>query len=289
MLLHRNITQNYHFFSLLANIFFRFYQISFLKNYSSSTIVPFFVPLLLQKQFFLYFQYVTSIVNTCVIIPAAGSGKRFGNQTPKQFVLLNGLPLILYTLRAFESHPMISNIILSISKEWLDYTASLIQLHSIRKVTSIIIGGSERQFSIENALKITPNYSPDIILVHDAVRPFVSQALITSVILAALESGAAIPALPVKDTVKEISSDLVHRTLDRSHLRSVQTPQGFTTEIIHQAYMFARQHSISATDDASLVEAAGLPVHLVQGEDTNIKVTTPLDFKLAEIILQDLQ
>ena len=228
-------------------------------------------------------------MNTCVIIPAAGSGKRFGNQTPKQYVLLNGLPLILYTLKAFESHPMITHIILSVSKDWYDYTVSLIHSYKIQKVTSIIIGGHERQFSIENALSVVPNYNPDIILVHDAVRPFISQALISTIVLAAREFGAAIPVLPIKDTVKEIQSDFVHHTLDRLHLRSAQTPQGFTTDIIQQAYIFARRHTISATDDASLVESAGFPVHIVHGEDINIKVTTPLDFKLAEIILQDLQ
>ncbi|MFN8360546.1 MAG: 2-C-methyl-D-erythritol 4-phosphate cytidylyltransferase [Candidatus Kapaibacterium sp.] len=227
-------------------------------------------------------------MNTCVIIPAAGSGKRFGSQTPKQYLSLNGLPLILYTLRAFETHPMVSHILLSVAEEWLDYTSSLVQSYKFNKIQPIILGGRERQFSIENALDEARRFDPDVVLVHDAVRPFASHALITSIILAAQQTGAAIPVLAVKDTVKEVESGHVIQTLDRSRLRSAQTPQGFHLKILDQAYIHARQYGISATDDASLVEAINLPVRVVDGEDTNIKVTTPLDFKLAELILQNI-
>lgn len=228
-------------------------------------------------------------VRTCVIIPAAGSGKRFGEQIPKQFLLLDNIPIIIHTLRVFESHPMISTIVLSVSNDWLEHTSQLIQVHGITKVKSIILGGSERQFSIENALSTDHARSSDVILVHDAVRPFTSHTLITTLINAALSTGAAIPAIPPKDTIKLVHSDqIIEQTLERSLLRSAQTPQAFQRDILVNAYAYARNNTLSVTDDASLVEAMGIPVTAILGEESNIKITTPLDFKLAEFLIHNL-
>lgn len=225
-------------------------------------------------------------MNICVIIPAGGSGQRFGTQIPKQFILLHHLPIILHTLLVFESHPLISSIVIAVANDWIEYTSEQIQLHGITKVTSIIPGGSERQFSIENALSTDEARNSDIVLVHDAVRPFTSHKLITSLITTALNTGAAIPALSPKETIKKVNSDsIVEQTLDRTLLRSAQTPQAFQRDILVHAYTHAHHHALSVTDDASMVEAIGIPVTILEGEETNIKITTPWDFKLAEFIV----
>ena len=228
-------------------------------------------------------------MNVCVIIPAAGNGTRFGTQIPKQFVELQSKPIIIHTLQIFEINPLISSIVLCLSSEWIGFVESLISSYKLRKIKSIVLGSTERQFSIKNALESAVAKSSDILLVHDAVRPFASQELISSVIHSAAKYGAAIPALIPKETIKVYNSSKTNiRTLDRSSLLSAQTPQGFKRNILIDAYKNARINNLAATDDASLVEALGIPVSIVKGEETNIKLTTPIDYKLAEIILHQL-
>lgn len=225
-----------------------------------------------------------------VIIPAGGSGVRFGNLIPKQLVLLDDKPIIVHTIQAFEIHPLISSVILSVAENWIDRYQELILLHNLSKVTTITIGGNNRQTSIANALFTSEALSSDIVLVHDSVRPFISQNLISTVVSTAIQSGAAIPVLNCKETIKLVNSNgIVIQTLDRNLLRSVQTPQGFKRDILVSAYNEHQINSMSTTDDASLVEAIGIQVSTISGEESNIKITTPLDFKLAELILCDLK
>lgn len=226
---------------------------------------------------------------TSVIIPAAGTGKRFNAQIPKQFTLLNDVPIIVHTLKLFDSNPNIDAIILAVSDEQIERIKLLIAEYAIKKVKEIVIGGSERHFSVQAALETYSAKNSDIILVHDAVRPFATHTLIDSIIFVAGESGAVIPVVMPKDTIKQVSGDnTVSLTLNRSELRAAQTPQGFKRDLLMNAYIYAQNNNISTTDDASVVEAAGGTVHTITGEEHNIKITTQLDFILAGHIINNI-
>lgn len=221
-----------------------------------------------------------------VIIPAGGVGKRFGGALPKHFVELSGVPIIVRTIKAFSSVEDIDSIVISVHEDWLQFTLLIVEKYNLHKVKEIVIGGAERQDSVFNAIKAKTCQSADFILVHDAVRPFVSRDLIKNVIQATFDSGAVIPAIPVTDTVKVISAqNTVKKTLDRSRLRLVQTPQGFSYEVLSQAYENAINLKYKATDCSSIVELHGQSVHIVAGDEQNIKITTPLDMRFAELIL----
>jgi 2-C-methyl-D-erythritol 4-phosphate cytidylyltransferase len=211
-----------------------------------------------------------------VIIPAGGIGKRFGGSTPKQFHEIDGKAIIIHTLRRFLDAG-IKNIIVSIHPVWKDYFVSLIREEEIDIYIRIVEGGKERQDSIINALELIAE-DDEIILVHDAVRPFISDDLINNIIKNALEFGAAIPASPLLETIKQIGEDgFVVKTHDREKLVSVQTPQGFRSEILTDAYKKAIESGFIGTDDASLVEEAGHPVKVIEGESGNIKITVRED------------
>ncbi len=217
------------------------------------------------------------------IIPAGGSGNRFGGGRPKQFHEINGIPLIIHTLQKFQSSDCIASIVISINNNWREYMLELADKFGLSKVKEIVGGGGTRQQSVANALKSDYILMSDIILVHDAVRPLVSAELIAIVIENAKETGAAIPALPPVDTIKEVDSNgFVVNTLDRSTLRCVQTPQGFKKDILIEAYKKAAAAGYEGTDDASLVEFAGFAVKVVDGESSNIKVTTSDDINISD-------
>ena len=223
-----------------------------------------------------------------VIIAAAGLGARFGSKTPKQFIELMGVPLIIRSLRIFDRTPEVKSIIVVANSEWRDYLENNIFRYNISKVKAIPDGGAVRQDSIWNALSVESTKSSDIILIHDAVRPLTSIELVQKVIAAAEEYGAVIPALKPKDTIKITNGkSAVIQTLNRNNLCIVQTPQGFWREILVNGYEKAKINNYYATDDAQLVEAAGYRVQIIEGEETNIKITTPLDMKFAELILNN--
>jgi 2-C-methyl-D-erythritol 4-phosphate cytidylyltransferase len=220
-------------------------------------------------------------MNCVVIIPAAGLGKRFNLPLPKQFTDIDGMPILIHTIKIFDTLPSISSIIIAANQEWIDFTQSLITKYNVMKPSQIIKGGKIRQDSVNNALKSKLIKSADIVLVHDAVRPFTSQNLVNSIINTAIEYGAAIPALIPRDTIKLVNKKgFVVRTLDRSKLCSVQTPQGFRQEIILESYKYAYENRIYSTDDASLIEKVGYTVKTIPGEETNIKITTQNDLKI---------
>jgi 2-C-methyl-D-erythritol 4-phosphate cytidylyltransferase len=207
-----------------------------------------------------------------VIIPAGGVGKRFGGTKPKQFHEIDGKAIIIRTLNCF-IEAGINNIIVSINHLWREYFEQLIKNAEIEHHIRIVEGGKERQNSIENALELLDS-TTELVLVHDAVRPFISKELINNIISSAKKHGAVIPALPLRETIKQIDENgFVVRTHDRDSMVSVQTPQGFKYSILIDSYRKARKNGCFGTDDASLVEKAGYPVKVIEGEIANIKIT----------------
>ena len=215
------------------------------------------------------------------IIVAAGKGRRFG--TIKQSCLLAGKPVLNWSLEKFQAHPEVSEIILVLGKEMPaeKYPGRY------GKISAVVPGGKKRQDSvIAGFSKLNPG-GTDIVLIHDGVRPLVSEDLISRIIAAAGENGAAVPVIPLEDTIKKVRGDRVLGTVDRAGLCRVQTPQGFDYSILKSAFEKAAKEVLSSTDEASLVEKLGQDIIAVPGEQRNIKLTTPLDIKIAEVFLAD--
>ncbi|MBU6347075.1 MAG: 2-C-methyl-D-erythritol 4-phosphate cytidylyltransferase [Actinomycetales bacterium] len=215
------------------------------------------------------------------IIPAAGSGSRFGANEPKAFFDLAGLSLLSRSALALSTFAEV--IVVAAPSDWLSQAAE--QLSNVDAEIHIVNGGETRQDSVHEALKVLPD-DIELVLVHDAARPLVTQTVIADVI-ATLKSGAAavVPALPVADTVKRVdASGTVVETLDRSTLRRIQTPQGFTRKVLENA--FADPTHI-ATDEAGLVERMGVTVQTVMGSESAFKLTTAEDVQYALSILQE--
>jgi 2-C-methyl-D-erythritol 4-phosphate cytidylyltransferase len=206
-----------------------------------------------------------------VVIPAAGKGLRMGAKSPKQFLSIHGVSILERSIALFESLKMIQEIIVVVPSGYR---------------RSVLVGGKERQDSVWNGVKgfVHP---PDIVLVHDAVRPMVTRRVIGEVIREARIHGAAVAGVPVKDTIKvERQHGFFARTLDRTRLWSVQTPQGFGYEILLKAHKAARKSGFHGTDESSLVERLGIKVRIVKGEYRNIKVTTTDDLELVKAWLK---
>lgn len=219
-----------------------------------------------------------------VVIPAAGQGKRMGTKESKQFLFLHDQPVLLHTLRIFETHPEVREIVVVTRENEMERVISLIEQAGLKKVVRVTVGGKERQESVYRGLRCLKT---EWVLVHDAVRPFVSHEAISRLLTAARMHGAAILAVPVKDTVKHVDpAGIVEMTPDRNRLWAVQTPQAFRTELLREAHEQAAGQESTATDDSMLVELLGIDVRVVEGEYTNIKLTTPDDLVLAEAIYQ---
>ncbi len=225
-------------------------------------------------------------MKVCVIIPAAGQGLRMGGRTPKQFLNLNGKPILDHTLQALQQCDILSSIILSVplsekenvAKQWLG---------SPSKVHQVVTGGEKRQDSVFNGFKaVEPD--TDIVVVHDGVRPFVTSQLIEEIIKAAKKYGAAITAIPVNDTLKKGKDNFVENTVSRDGLWRVQTPQAFTYKLLNQAFEKANRDSFYGTDEGSLIEHLGEPVKIVMGSEWNIKITRMDDLVLGEHIAKKL-
>ena len=220
------------------------------------------------------------------LVPAAGRGLRMGGSVPKQFLSLGGEPLIVQSLRALQAAPVIDQIVLAVPLADIDYCeAEIVSRHRFTKVTKVVAGGAERQDSVRHALAQV-HAETEIVLIHDAVRPFVTQRMIEEVVAAARREGAAIIALPMRDTVKQVRTDgMIERTVDRTPLWLAQTPQAFRRDWIETAHKNAHAEGIRATDDAFLVEWLGHLVAVVEGSGENIKVTRPEDLVIGEAIL----
>lgn len=220
---------------------------------------------------------------TIAIIPSAGSGKRLGKKIDKPFVKLGGKPIIVRTLEAIAASKDIDAMVIAVHRSRIAQAEKLIRRYRVRKVLDIVAGGRMRSDSVRNCVKaIGPGY--DIVLVHDAARPFIEAGIIARCIGAAKKFGGSIAAVPVTDTLKLSDAKLrIIRTLDRSRIYRAQTPQAFRIDIIRKAYGGIKR--VMATDDSALVELMGRKVKIVAGSYRNFKITTKEDLKLAEVIL----
>lgn len=224
-------------------------------------------------------------MDVSAIIVAAGQGSRIGGSLPKQFQDVGGKPVVAHSLLKFEACKAITEIVLIVSEGWLEFAIELARKYKIAKLSQVIVGGKERQDSVYKGLTAL-TVQPDIIAVHDAVRPFISIDKIEETVCAAREFGGALVAVPVKDTIKTEKDGFVEKTLDRKVLWAVQTPQIFRFEILSVAYKEAYQKGIYSTDDSALVEMAGYPVKIIAGDYQNIKITVPSDFTLAQKLIE---
>ncbi|TMV44117.1 2-C-methyl-D-erythritol 4-phosphate cytidylyltransferase [Paenibacillus mesophilus] len=224
-----------------------------------------------------------------VVIVAAGKGTRMGTSESKQYLPLRGKPILVHTLERFQRMPQIESIVLVTGSGDIERCAAYVEQYSLTKVVAVTAGGEERQHSVRIGLERLPA-GLDVVAVHDAVRPFVTEARTAECLHKAYEAGGAVLAVPVKDTIKVVdSSGRIQATPERKSLWAVQTPQAFRLELLRQAHMLAERDGFVGTDDAMLVERLGHSVHVVEGDYTNIKITTPDDLLWAERLLQEQQ
>ncbi|QQR79278.1 MAG: 2-C-methyl-D-erythritol 4-phosphate cytidylyltransferase [Deltaproteobacteria bacterium] len=219
-------------------------------------------------------------MNIQVIIPAAGSGKRFGGK--KQFLSLWDKPVLLHSLECFEKSSQVTGVIVVTSEDEIDLVQTLIQRSGLKKVHAVIPGGKERQDSVRLGFYQAPLC--DMVLVHDAARPFVSLEMIDRLVQGVQEVGAAVVGIPVKDTLKNVAGGLVKETVDRNPLWSIQTPQAIRYDIFKKAVELSQKENFLGTDESMLVEKAGFPVKIVMGSAYNFKITTPEDLAIAEAL-----
>lgn len=220
------------------------------------------------------------------IFPAAGASRRMGGGVNKNFLELMGEPILIRTLKTFSQVERVNFLIVVVAAQEVETVEKLLGAEKNLKPWRVVVGGSERQYSIANGLKLLPD-DAQIILVHDAARPLISARTINEVIDAAEKFGGAIAAVPSKDTIKVVDAEgFVRYTPPRRELVSVQTPQGFRREILLQAYAQAEAENFLGTDDASLVERLGAKIKIVTGNYDNIKITTPEDLSVAESFLR---
>jgi 2-C-methyl-D-erythritol 4-phosphate cytidylyltransferase len=235
-----------------------------------------------------------------VIIPAAGLGTRMAAApapkdkkpaTSKQFAELAGTPILLHTLRKFAASPQVAEIYIALRANEMDgFRKRLEQEKDVKKKIQIVEGGEHRQQSVGHALAAISAAADDIVLVHDAVRPFVTEEIIHEVIHAAEKYGAAIAGVPAVDTVKQVERTaegaLITATVPRERVVMAQTPQGFRYDVLKKAFDEAAADGFLGTDEAALVERSGHEVAVVMGSPRNIKITTPADLELAEFYLK---
>ncbi len=242
------------------------------------------------------------------IIVSAGKGRRFSegkekgseygstklgpgpmkiSRGKKQFQLLAGKPILAHTLDRFEACPLIRSVLLVVGQEDMDHCVEeIVERYGYKKISQIVPGGRRRQDSVRKGIDALSG-DADVVVIHDGVRPFVTQELIEESIHAALRFEAALVAMPVKDTIKIVHHDgTVMKTLDRETLWQIQTPQAFRVSLIKEAHRRATEEGFVGTDDASLVERLGVKVHVIPGSYSNLKITTPEDLIMAEFLFQ---
>ncbi len=226
------------------------------------------------------------------VLPAAGLGTRMGADTPKQFLALDGAPLLIFTLRRLAACPLITDFVIATRGDEIDSITASAEAEKLSQPVAVVRGGDSRQDSVANALAEVPPES-DFILVHDAVRPLVTPSQIESVIAEAEACDAAILGIPAMDTVKEVKRAslptdvaLITATIPRERIVLAQTPQVFRASLLLEAFARARQDGVSASDEAGLVERLGRDVHVVVGSERNLKITRPGDMELAEFYLR---
>ena len=226
-------------------------------------------------------------LTTAAVIVAAGKGKRMGTQVSKQFLEINGKPILAYTLDVFEHCPFLDRIVLVTAVENIEYCKrEIVERYGFTKVKQLIPGGSERQFSVYNGL-LALKGKTDLVLIHDGVRPFVKQEDILKTVETAAVYDACVLGVPVKDTIKVCDEEtVITDTPRRDTLWSIQTPQTFRYKLICDAYEKAIQQKIAGTDDSMLAEKNGTAVRVAMGSYDNIKITTMEDLYLAEFMVR---
>jgi 2-C-methyl-D-erythritol 4-phosphate cytidylyltransferase len=215
------------------------------------------------------------------LIVAGGSGTRMNLALPKQFIELCGKPILMHTIEAFFRFDNNIKIILALPETQLDYWQKLSRKHKFSIAHEVVAGGETRFHTVKNGLAAIPNEG--LVAIHDGVRPLVSSGTIERCFSAAAEHGNAIPCFPVYETVRQVKNE-TNTTIDRASLRLIQTPQVFLCSVIKKA--FNRKYDHTFTDDASVLEAAGKKIHLVEGNRENIKVTDLLDLSMVEALLK---
>ncbi len=221
------------------------------------------------------------------LIPAAGQGKRMGAARSKPYLLLDEKPILLHTLLALEQCPLIDDVVLLVEHGEIEHArASVVEAFGLAKVSAVRAGGPKRQDSVWEGLKTIAD-DCDLVMVHDGVRPFVTQEILARAVQGAIDCGASVVGVPAKDTVKLVSAQKqVLETPDRAGVFLVQTPQTFRQAIVLEAYRQAMREGFYATDDAALVERLGVPITVVEGSYDNIKITTPEDLAIGEMIVK---
>ncbi|OGH95828.1 MAG: 2-C-methyl-D-erythritol 4-phosphate cytidylyltransferase [Candidatus Melainabacteria bacterium GWF2_32_7] len=219
------------------------------------------------------------------IIPAAGSGTRYSSNKNKLFEDLSGMPVIVHTLKKISAVKEINNIIICTSYDLIGEIEQLVKNHNISKVKSVISGGKIRQESVFLGLLESRKFNPDIVLIHDGARPLISVEIIENSIYTAIEKGASVVAVPVKDTIKRVNikTGQIIETLKRDELWNIQTPQVFKFKEILEAHEFFKGQDF--TDDAALLEELKFSVSVVMGSYKNIKITTEEDLKIARVLV----
>lgn len=218
-----------------------------------------------------------------IIIVAGGKGLRMGGDLPKQFMPLHGKPVLMHTIERFRAYSDELKIILVLPHEQQDYWRQICQKHNFTIEHTVVDGGQTRFHSSQNGVAAVPDDATGVIGIHDGVRPFVSEETIARCFEAARQFGAALPVLPVTDTLRRVTDDGGYN-VQRNDYRTVQTPQTFDAQLLKQA--FKQPYSDNFTDDASVVEALGHKVTMVDGNRENIKLTTPFDLVVAEALIK---
>ena len=229
-----------------------------------------------------------------VILPAAGLGTRMGRAVPekagtsrKQFILLDGSPILLHTIRKFASTAAVSEIVVALRAEDIEWVRELLQAEKFDKPVRLVEGGDSRQECVEHALATLPA-GTELVAVHDAVRPFIEPSVLEKVFAEAEESGAAIVGIVPVDTVKQVHRNKIRQTIPRERLILAQTPQVFRFDLLKSAFAKAREDGFAGTDESSLVERLDqVEVSVVPGSDRNLKITKPSDMDLARLFLAE--
>jgi len=245
-------------------------------------------------------RYTGAAMKVFVIIPAAGLGTRMGAALAgtgplrsKQFLELDGVPILVHTIRKFAACEQVDSIWIALRKTEIETFAPTLDAAGIAKPVHLVEGGEHRQESVGNVLDTLPAETADLVLIHDAVRPFVSPETILEVIESVQRYGAAIAGVPAIDTIKRVErradGAVVEATIPREQIVQAQTPQGFRYGLLMPIFNQARIEGFQGTDEASLLERAGHPVHVVMGSARNFKITTPADLQLAEFFLAQEQ
>ena len=220
-------------------------------------------------------------MKTFVIVPAGGKGKRGGTTTPKQYIRFHGKELIVYTLEVFQKNNLVDEIIIAAESPYLSLLNKIKKDYNLTKISQIIEGGEERQDSVNNALKAIKADDSDLVAVHDAARPLLSESILTKAINTAKEKGNALVCLKARDTLLK-GDQVVKEYIDRSGMYYVQTPQIFLYKDLKKAMKKAYEKNLIGTDESMLIKELGIDINIVEGSMLNFKVTTMTDIEIFE-------